>query len=84
MSADTTPSADRPCCEFCHEPKELRPYGPNGERICFECMKATPERERAAEQRFAGMLAVAEAGDDAGTAMLTDDGPIPFSPRAKA
>ena len=24
-------------CDMCSEIKELRPYGPNGECICFEC-----------------------------------------------
>jgi len=24
-------------CEFCGKIDELRPYGPNGERICFDC-----------------------------------------------
>ena len=24
-------------CEFCGKSKELRPYGPRGERICFNC-----------------------------------------------
>ena len=24
-------------CEFCGKFEELRPYGPKGERICFEC-----------------------------------------------
>ncbi len=24
-------------CELCGKKGELRPYGPNGERICFEC-----------------------------------------------
>jgi len=24
-------------CELCGEVGELRPYGPNGERICFAC-----------------------------------------------
>lgn len=24
-------------CELCGAFKELRPYGPNGERICFAC-----------------------------------------------
>jgi hypothetical protein len=24
-------------CELCGKIDELRPYGPNGERICFEC-----------------------------------------------
>ncbi len=24
-------------CEMCGKIDELRPYGPNGERICFDC-----------------------------------------------
>ena len=24
-------------CQLCGEYGELRPYGPNGERICFDC-----------------------------------------------
>lgn len=24
-------------CEFCGKEDELRPYGPNRERICFDC-----------------------------------------------
>lgn len=24
-------------CELCGTVSELRPYGPNGERICYEC-----------------------------------------------
>ena len=24
-------------CDFCGKIKELRPYGPNGECICFDC-----------------------------------------------
>lgn len=24
-------------CEFCGKVAELRPYGPRGERICFDC-----------------------------------------------
>lgn len=30
------PEADDQC-ELCGEIAELRPYGPNGERICFDC-----------------------------------------------
>lgn len=37
-------------CEFCGEKQELRPYGPNGENICFECgMKD----EKMTRRRFA-------------------------------
>lgn len=24
-------------CELCRKVAETRPYGPNGERVCFEC-----------------------------------------------
>jgi hypothetical protein len=36
-------------CELCKKIAETRPYGPNGERVCFECgMKD----EAAAERQF--------------------------------
>lgn len=25
------------CCELCGKIEECRPYGPNGEQICFDC-----------------------------------------------
>ena len=40
-------------CDFCSEIKELRPYGPNGECICFECMK---KDEKSAEQQLDKLL----------------------------
>ena len=43
-------------CEFCQKEKELRPYGPKGERICFDCMTSTPELEKAAKRQFIGQL----------------------------
>lgn len=30
-------------CEMCGKSDELRPYGKNGERICFECGQKDPE-----------------------------------------
>jgi hypothetical protein len=36
-------------CELCGKVAETRPYGPNGEAVCFSCgMK----NERAAERKF--------------------------------
>lgn len=39
------------CCEMCGAIEECRPYGPNGENICFECgmkdEKTTEARMRA-------------------------------------
>lgn len=40
-------------CDLCGKIAELRPYGPNGECICFECgMKD----EKATEQQFETLL----------------------------
>ena len=41
------------CC-YCSKPGDLRPYGPKGAPICFDCMKATPEREEEATRQFLG------------------------------
>ena len=39
-------------CDMCGEIRELRPYGPNGEVICFPCATATPEAEKATKAAF--------------------------------
>lgn len=36
-------------CDFCGKIRELRPYGPNGECLCFECGMLD---EEAAKKRF--------------------------------
>lgn len=36
-------------CEMCGQIEETRPYGPNGELVCFECGMKDPE---AARRRF--------------------------------
>ena len=42
-------------CEFCHRIDELRPYGPNGENICFECaMRDEETTKRRFEQHVLG------------------------------
>lgn len=47
---DSTKSA---ACQLCGKPAELRPYGPNGESVCFDCgMKD----EDAAKRQFAKLL----------------------------
>jgi hypothetical protein len=57
-------------CQFCKQEKELRPYGPKGECICFECMTSTPEMEAAAKIQFSCQLessgCVAVIGTEAG------------------
>ena len=40
-------------CDFCGEIAELRPYGPNGECICFDCGMKNPETT---EKKFNELL----------------------------
>lgn len=62
------------CCHCGSSESELRPYGPNGAPVCFDCAMK-PENKRNTEVQFAGRLAL--AGD---VAMLTEAGPAPFDP----
>ena len=38
-------------CDLCGKIAELRPYGPNGEAICFDCGQKNPEAIVTAMQR---------------------------------
>lgn len=41
-------------CELCGDVKETRPYGPNGEQVCFPCgMKDEDACKRAMDRRLA-------------------------------
>lgn len=37
-------------CELCGTVAELRPYGPNGERVCFTCGMKDEDEEEAKRQ----------------------------------
>ncbi len=50
-------------CEVCGEHKELRPYGPGGQRLCFHCAMSTPEMRRTVKKNF-GKLLDGESHDD--------------------
>lgn len=40
-------------CDLCGDVKELRPYGPNGEWVCFQCgMKDEAAAKRAFQKRL--------------------------------
>ncbi len=39
-------------CEMCGKIDECRPYGPNGEQICFECATTKCDKEQV-EKRMA-------------------------------
>ena len=42
-------------CDFCGDIAELRPYGPNGEIICFPCAKKDPKAtERKMKEAMGG------------------------------
>lgn len=46
-------------CELCGAIGELRPYGPNGENICFDCgMKNEPETARQKDKLWVGKKVV--------------------------
>jgi hypothetical protein len=77
----------KPSCCYCglHEndidqrdgdPAELRPYGPKGAWLCFNCMKSSPEREASAKDAFVAQL------DACGSVAVVDGtnvGPYPLS-----
>jgi hypothetical protein len=46
-------------CELCGRVEELRPYGPGGTRVCFNCMKLD---EEGAKRRFAQIM-LGEGGE---------------------
>lgn len=39
-------------CDECGQIAELRPYGPGGKVVCFNCLEAHPEWEAEAVARF--------------------------------
>jgi len=52
-------------CEMCGEVEELRPYGPNGENVCFDCgMKDEPAALRQFAKRLRSLQGVDEDGPD--------------------
>lgn len=70
-------------CSVCLHPEddsdyELRPYGPMGALICFDCMQSTPARRAEAARQFKVRLAVAE--EKTGVAAIgPKGGPQPFT-----
>lgn len=46
-------------CHYCEETTDLRPYGPKGAMVCFDCAMSTPERKAEAKRNFAQQLEAA-------------------------
>lgn len=67
------------CC-YCPKATDLRPYGPGGAPICFQCATASPEREAELKANFGLLLNANEAVSPSGATVLTADGPVPFDP----
>ena len=64
-------------CYYCKQSEEeMRPYGPNGAKVCFECAMKTPEREAETKANFGAQLdaagPVAMIGEETGPRPLTD------------
>ena len=52
-------------CHYCGtSEEELRPYGPGGSWVCWECAMATPERKTQTEQAFGALLDAAGSVSD--------------------
>lgn len=43
-------------CLYCDKTFDLRPYGPKGAMVCFECATAKPERKAETERNFASQV----------------------------
>ena len=46
-------------CFYCQKTNDLRPYGPNGSMVCFDCAMSSTERKVETENNFAVQLRVA-------------------------
>ena len=60
---------------------ELRPYGPGGADICFECATATPEAKAQTRAAFGALLDANTAISPTGVVAITDEGLRPFDPQ---
>jgi len=60
---------------------ELRPYGPGGAPICFQCATASPERDATTKANFGALLEANTAMSPTGIVAIGEpDGPRPFDP----
>lgn len=60
---------------------ELRPYGPGGAPICFECAFATPEKKAQTEGAFGALLDAHDALP--GVTTLSGDGLGKYDPESE-
>lgn len=43
-------------CHYCETTSDLRPYGPRGAMVCFDCAMSTPERAEETTRNFHAQL----------------------------
>ena len=68
-------------CNYCTTTSDLRPYGPKGAMVCFDCAMSTPERKAETERAFVSQL------DAAGPVSVIDGtevGPYPIEHNPEA
>ncbi len=58
-------------CHYRGTGGDLRPYGPGGAFVCYDCATSSPERNRETESQFKKIL-------DGGDVLLTEHGPVPL------
>lgn len=61
---------------------ELRPYGPRGEWVCFDCAFATPADKAATERQFGAQLDAAISAGSGIAIVGGEEGPYPYTPEA--
>lgn len=60
---------------------ELRPYGPGGSWVCYDCAFSTPERKTQTEGAFSVLLDGSSAISPTGAVVIGEvSGPRPFDP----
>jgi len=62
-------------CYYCDKTSDLRPYGPRGSMVCFQCAMSTPDRQSETERNFRVQL---DACGDVAVIDETEVGPYPF------
>lgn len=71
------------CYKGCGATKDLRPYGPRGEWVCFQCAFATPEDKRSTEAAFRLQLDAAIVAGNGVAIAGSEVGPYPYSAASK-
>lgn len=66
-------------CKTCNKEEDCRPYGAGAAMICYDCMMASPEREKEAERQFkAQFMAAAEVSQLVIIDGVGGTGPMPY------